>query len=228
VSVPYLVAFLAGAWRRFNGGFELTVAEAPDGLRVRSGLVERTAETIPTGRVQAVRLSQPLTWRPFGWCRLEVDVAGRQRKRRENSAQAGQMRAVLPVGSMSEARWLLSRIIPAAPQPDRPAPGRARVKAPLSYHWLSWGGDDRCLVTVGGRVRKVTHWVPLAKVQSIRVTEGPVQRRFDLASIHVDTAGRSMHAVLRDRSADEVTRVLPWLIDQARQVRLAARPVPPS
>ena len=81
-------------------------------------------------------------------------------------------------------------------------------------------------MTVGGRLRKVTHWVPLAKVQSIRVTEGPVQRRLDLASIHVDTAGRAMRAALRDRSVDEVSRTLPWLIEGARRARVSARPSP--
>ena len=175
--------------------------------------------------MQAVRLTQPLLWRPFGWCRLQVDVAGRQRKRRENSAQSGQMRAVLPVGSLSEAQWLLSRIIPAAPVADRPAPTRSRVKAPLSYHWLSWG-SRRALPGHGQwtAAARSTHWVPLAKVQSFRVTEGPLQRRLHLASIHVDTAGRAMRAALRDRSEVEVGPTLVWLVDAARRARTAARP----
>src|ERR1700730_8136981 len=79
-----LVGFL---WRRLNSGFNLTVAQAPDGLRVRSGLLDTTAETIPSGRVQAVRMIEPLLWRPLGWCRLEVDVAGRQRVEGENSQE---------------------------------------------------------------------------------------------------------------------------------------------
>lgn len=229
VGVPYLIGFATVGWRRFNGGFELTVAEAPDGLRLRSGLIERTAETIPAGRVQAVRLSQPLMWRPWGWCRLEVDVAGRQRKHRENSAEAGRLRAVLPVGSSAEASWLLSRILPAAPAADRPAPAPARWKSPLSFHWLSWGADDRVVVTVSGRVRRVTHWVPLAKVQSIRVVEGPLQRRLGLATVHLDTAGRALHAALRDRSTGEVRALLPGLVDAARRARHpSAPPAPPT
>ena len=43
---------------------------------MHSGLVALTAETIRPGRVQAVRMVEPMLWRPFGWCRLEVDVAG--------------------------------------------------------------------------------------------------------------------------------------------------------
>ena len=73
-----------------------TLAEAPDGLRLRSGLVALTSETIRPGRVQAVRMVEPFLWRRFGWCRLEVDVAGRQRRKGEGEAQRKQLRAVAP------------------------------------------------------------------------------------------------------------------------------------
>jgi putative membrane protein len=217
-----ILALATTTWRQFNGAYELTVAEAPDGLRLRGGLLETTAETIPFGRVQAVRLTEPFMWRPWHWCRLEVDVAGRQRGRRENRAQARQLRAVLPVGSRPDAYWLLSRILPDAPTPDRRPPERVRLKSPLSYHWLCWGRDERCVVTVSGRIRRVTHWVPLAKVQSLRAVEGPVQRRLGLATIHVDTAGRAIDAALRDRSRAEVQQVLPELVNLARAARRRA------
>src|SRR5207244_3822730 len=60
--VPAL-GLVVGVWRRFNGDYRLTVAVAPDGLRVRAGLVETTAETIPRGRVQAVEIVEPILWR---------------------------------------------------------------------------------------------------------------------------------------------------------------------
>ena len=44
-----LIGLGTGFLRRLNGEFELTVAEAPDGLRVRSGLLQTAAETIPRG-----------------------------------------------------------------------------------------------------------------------------------------------------------------------------------
>ena len=39
------------------------------------------AETIPHGRVQAVRWVEPLWWRPFGWVRLEFDIAAAAQRR---------------------------------------------------------------------------------------------------------------------------------------------------
>ena len=76
-------------WRRFNSEYGTVVAAAPDGLRLRSGLVQTAAETIRPGRVQAVRLVEPLVWRAFGWCRLEVDVAGAQQRRENRSEGSG-------------------------------------------------------------------------------------------------------------------------------------------
>ena len=45
-------------------------------LRLRHGLLEHRTQTVPPGRVQAVRLVQPLLWRGAGWWRVRVNVAG--------------------------------------------------------------------------------------------------------------------------------------------------------
>lgn len=218
----FVFALLAVAWQRFNSGYRLTVAEAPDGLRVRSGLIALSAETIRPGRVQAVRMTEPLLWRVFGWCRLEVDVAGRQRRKGEGKSESRPMRVVLPAGSRRSALDLLERILPGAPEGRLPPPRRARLKSPLLYHYLSWSRTDRCVVATSGRIRRVTVWVPLVKVQSLRRIEGPVQRRLRLATIHLDTAGRNVHATLRDRDTAEANEALADLIDLCRKARAAA------
>jgi putative membrane protein len=74
-------------------------------------------------------------------------------------------------------------------------------------------------VTTSGRLRKVTDVVPLAKVQSIRWSEGPVQRRFRLANVHLDTAGRSVYAVARDRDRLEASQMLTELPEACRMAR---------
>jgi putative membrane protein len=206
-------------WRRFNGDFELRVSEAPDGLRLRAGLLTTNAETIPPGRVQAVRMVEPLLWRPLGWCRVHVDVAGRHRQQGESDVESHQLRAVLPVGTREEAARLLEIIVPERPADRSPPPSRARLKTPLRYHNLSWGRNETCLVTTSGRVARVTDWVPNAKVQSLRWVQGPMQRLLRLSTVHVDTAGRNVHAAIRDRATDEANRILPELIALCRAAR---------
>jgi putative membrane protein len=218
-----IIVLLTALGRRFSGTFELTVSEAPDGLRLRAGLLTTSAETIPQGRVQAVRVVEPLLWRPFGWRRMHVAVAGHHRREGESQAEGRQLRTVLPVGTVEEARLLLGRIMPDAP-PDRVgAPSRARWKTPLRFHYLSWGRNDTCVVTTSGRVARVTDWVPLAKVQSLRWVQGPLQRGLRLATIHVDAAGRNVFAAIRDRDTGEADRILADLIALCRTARRSSR-----
>ena len=211
-------------WRRFNQQYRLTVAEGPDGIHLRGGLVALTAEVIRPGRVQAVRLVEPLLWRPLGWCRVEADIAGRQRRKGEGEAQRGPLRTLLPVGTRTLGLELVDRLVVDRPENLAPPPRRALVKSPIRYPALGWGRSETCVATTSGRLRRVTCWVPLEKVQSLRHVQGPVQRRLRLASVHVDTAGRTVHATLRDRDSAEAASALGELTDLARAARRRAPP----
>jgi putative membrane protein len=215
----WAVSMATFVWRRFNQQYRLTVTEGPDGLHLRGGLVALTAELIRPGRVQAVRLVEPALWRPLGWCRLEVDLAGRQRSKGEGEAERGQLRALVPVGTRTVGIELVDHLLPDRPRELSRPPRRVFWKSPFRYQALSWGRSETCVATTSGRLRRVTCWVPLEKVQSLRHVQGPVQRRLRLASVHVDTAGRAVHATLRDRDADEATRALADLTDLARAAR---------
>ena len=217
--LPLGLGIVLAVWRQFNGEYGTVVAAAADGLRLRSGLVQTTAETIRPGRVQAVRLVEPLAWRAFGWCRLEVDVAG-PRQRQTNRSESRRLRALVPVGSRADAEQMTGELLSARPAPSRRAPRGARWKAPLAYHFLAWGSDDHYVVAARGRVCRPTTWVPLEKVQSVRWVQGPVQRRLGLASVRLDVAGKRVTASIGDRDAaeaHEILRRLPGLAAAARK-----------
>jgi putative membrane protein len=220
-AAPVMIGNALALWRRFNRAYHATVAQAPEGLRVRAGLVETSAETIPGGRVQAVRLLEPWLWRPFGWCRLDVDLAGRAREPGHEEENGRELRAVLPVGSRDEAQQLLGLLVPGAPDARRRPPRRARWKSPLRYRRLSFGYDTRYVVATSGRLARIQAWVPLTKVQSLRLVQGPVQRRIRLATVRLDTAGKRFGAVLRDIDSDDSLRDLERLTDLARAARRA-------
>jgi putative membrane protein len=217
---PIALGAVLGTWRQFNGEYGTAVTTAADGLRLRSGLIQTSAETIRPGRVQGVRLAEPLAWRAFGWCRLEADIAGPS-QRREDRSEGQRLRVLVPVGSRAEAEEMLAELLGQREflRPSRRPPRRARWKAPLSFHFLAWGGDDRYVVASRGRLRRVTTWVPLEKVQSIRWVQGPVQRRFALASVRLDVAGRHVAADIQDRDAAEAADTFARLPDLARVAR---------
>ena len=218
-SVSTLLAFAGSVWTRFNGEYRMSLGTDPDGLQVRTGLVQTTAETIPWGRIQALRTVQPVFWRPLGWYRVEADVAGRNVSGRQNRAARQAGRALIPVGRAAEADWLTQLVMPGTPVQLAPPPHRVVWKSPLRYRRLSFAWNEQYAVTTSGRLRRVTDRVPLAKVQSLRWSAGPVQRRLRLASIHFHTAGRSVYSMARDRDQVEADQLLATLPDVCRQAR---------
>ncbi|HYB88409.1 MAG TPA: PH domain-containing protein [Streptosporangiaceae bacterium] len=213
------IAFVSLVWRRVSTEYGFTVAQSPDGIRIRRGLLGTVAETIPARRVQAVRMIEPLLWRPLGWCRLEVDVAGSP-GHDEADGSARMRKTLLPVGRRDEAGFLLGmavgRPVPGLTRPPR----RARWKTPLSYHFLAAGHDDGLAVSVVGRVRKVTTMVPLEKMQSVRFVQGPLQRRLALATVHVDAAGH-VRAEFRERPQAQARLLVDELAALSREARRA-------
>lgn len=61
--------------------------------------------------------------------------------------------------------------------------------------------------------------MPLAKVQSLRVEQGPIQRRLKVGGLSLDVAGRDTGAVLVDRDIDELPAVTEELITKCRLAR---------
>jgi putative membrane protein len=204
--------------QRLLNEYGFTVAESADGLRLRHGLLDTRAQTIPYGRVQTVRVREPLLWRRQGWVRVEVDVAGYAATRGEEQASTS---ALLPVAPRDFALALVDRVLGGALPPAlAPPPARARWRVPLSVRRLRLGLDDRHVVTTSGVLTTTTHVVPLAKVQSLRLEQGPWQRRLGLASVHADTAGRRLPgAVAEHRDAAEAQVLLHDLTGLARRAR---------
>jgi len=216
-----LIGFARATWRRVAAQYGFTVGLAPDGIRLQHGLLSTVSETVPVARVQAVRKVEPLVWRMLGWCSLEVDVAGSPGEE-QGTRSSRVTKALLPVGRSEMADRLFSDLLGLRQFPLQPPPRRAAWKSPLLYHFLSAGSDGRVVASASGRLRKVTTWVPLEKVQSVRWVQGPLQRAFHLATVHVDAAGRRARAEIRDRAVGEADFLFQQLVLDSRGARRAA------
>ena len=217
LALPLLFGAGSFAVRRILSEYGFTVAESVDGLRLRHGLLDTRSQTIPPGRVQAIRIREPLLWRPFGWVRVEIDVAGYSGGSEEQSATG----ALLPVAPRQLGLDLVARVLGARlPEAAAAAPPAARWRAPLQFPRLRVGMDDRHLVATSGVLTTTTDVAPLAKVQSLRVTQGPYERPLGLATLHVDTAGRRLPgAAVPHRSAAEAAQLLEQVATGARRAR---------
>jgi len=236
--VIYVFGLASRVVRRIASEWSFQVAQAPDGLRVRCGFASRVAETIPTGRIQAVRMLEPLWWRPLGWCRLELHLAGGVTKARRQPSAAVR-RALLPVGTRQQAELLLGLVMPGYDVSLERPPRAAMARSPFSYHFLAAGSSPHCARSVSGRVRRLTEWTPLPKVQSIRSVQGPFERALGLSSLHLDVAGRRTHVSWFHFGAARTAELLAQLPGEcaaarAREPRprraasLARAPAPPA
>ncbi|MGW1722243.1 PH domain-containing protein [Streptomyces sp. NPDC002306] len=214
-GVPLLGAAGASSMGRFVGEYDWTLGDSPDGLRIDHGLLDRSHETVPPGRVQTVRLVQPLLWRRRDWVRVELDVAGSS-----NSV-------LVPVAPRELAEVVVARVLPGVTVPAATALSRPPRRAGrcLPVWWRGHGlvVTDAVFATRRGLLRRNLALVPHAKVQSVRLTQGPWQRLWRVADVHVDTgANKSVTARLRD--ADEAAELLRGQAERSRTGRRDARP----
>ena len=113
--IPAAIGLVASYWSSFNKGYNFTAAISPDGIRLRYGLLDTQAQTVPPGRIQALKVSQPPLWRMFGWYRIQVNVAGYGLA---GSAGEGSARTtLLPVGYLGRRHWICSPWCSRIPEP---------------------------------------------------------------------------------------------------------------
>jgi putative membrane protein len=220
--VPAVLGVGGATFGTFSRYFDFTVATSPDGLRLRHGLLETRAQTVPPGRIQAIRLSQPLLWRRFGWARLDVNVAG-------YSGDSGQSKVstLLPVAPRPVAVGLLDLVLPGVQVDDiplEPAPRRARWLNPLQGRYLAVGANDAVFVVRSGWVNRRLIVAPHPRTQSVRLTQGPLQRAGRLGTVHLDVTPGPVSVRALDRDVNEGLAIVEAQAERARVARQSAGP----
>lgn len=197
--LPALLGVVSYTWTRFNRGANFRAAISPDGIRLRHGLTESRAQTVPPGRVQAVRVTQGLLWRRPDWWRVEVNVAGYG----SSGDQTQTENVLLPVGTRDEAMLALWLVLPDLGTEDpralvdaglvgrtadggwAVAPRRSRWLDPIGWRRHGVTVTDRALVLRSGVLVRQLVVVPHERTQSLGLEQGPLQRRLGLASFQL-------------------------------------------
>jgi putative membrane protein len=220
VIAPFLLGVLQVTTKRYINQWGCEVAHTTRGLRISRGLLSRTAQTIPLARIQGIAVAESLLWRPFRWSRVEIDVAGHSEPGDDH--KTADSSTLLPVADRPTADRVILEVLPRADLAGlrlRTAPRSAQWLRPIGWRFLGVGSTAELIATRSGWLMRRTSLVPHAKVQSIRITQGPVQRLLHLASVHVDSPPGPVDAEALHRSANEA-RVLAWKeIDDARRQR---------
>jgi putative membrane protein len=222
-TITAMAGVLLQPARRVLQDWDFRLARDPDGrLRVRYGLLDRRSQTVPLHRVQSITVTWPLLWRAQHWLHLRLDIAGLANPESREGRRSDRL---LPVGDLPTARALVWEVLPSVDLlalPTYAPPPRARWLHPIALRYLGAGLSPEVFITREGWLTRQMSLVPYARLQSVRVVQGPVQRMLGLATVHVDTAG-GRSAAARDRDLGDA-----WVLaDQlAVRARLARGPAP--
>ena len=197
-AIPIVIAAVAGVWSPFSRNYNFTVSTSPNGLRLRSGLLETRQQTVPPGRVQSILISQSLLWRPFGWYRVRVTVAG-------YGMTTDGKDVVLPVGTFDDVLRVLTVI---APDPGTAnareliqagltgtgsahgfvtTPRRMRVLDPLTWRRQGFAVTPTLALFRTGRLTRYLCLMSHERIQSAQVSQGPIERRLGVVNVHLHT-----------------------------------------
>ncbi|MFD6141395.1 PH domain-containing protein [Promicromonospora sp. NPDC060271] len=236
-SLPAVLGAGGYLFGRLTGEFDFRVAISPDGVRLRHGMLETRSQTIPPGRVQAVRLVQSVLWRGRDWWRVQVNVAGYGGESEEKNS------VLLPVGTREEALTVLSLVLPdlGVDEPRRildagldgdsrtessyvTAPRRTRILDPVAWRRNGFAVTGRALLLRRGRMVKILDVVPHERTQSLGLSQGPWQRRLGVASFQVHSTQGPVQPEVPHLDTADAAQLMAEQAMRARTARAAAGP----
>ena len=218
-------------WSRFNNAWNFQAAATPSGIRMRYGLTSDTSRTLPPGRVHGVGIAQPILWRGKDWWKVNVTVAGREDRSQDGQTReiGNLLLPVGSRDTALRALWLVVPDL-GVPDPDRllaqaltgrdddgvgdpQAPAgsvergfvrlsrRGRLFRPLTWRRAAIALTDTCVIIRHGRWRRRVAVFPYERIQSLRVRQGPLARRRNLASLRLDMVAQEVPASITNLDA---------------------------
>ncbi|AXL13682.1 hypothetical protein DXT68_03040 [Microbacterium foliorum] len=204
IAIPMIVAVVGITWAQISKSLRYSIAPTPDGVRITYGLLTTVTETLPPGRIFAVEVTQSLLWRPFGWWMIRINRMSGKSAAQQSSGSVQQFNVVLPVGKRADVERVLALILPEAPVADIPLVWEHGILGPVEgdpYRtmprrawWrrpLSWKRHGFALTEFGLLLRRGIVWrklaiFPLARLQGVSLSQGPVDRaqRVSGAQVH--------------------------------------------
>lgn len=200
--IPLVTALVTIIGNNVVKQWNFRLVRSGQALKVSRGMTSLVSQTLPTNRVQGISITQHLGWRPFGLHRVRIDVLGYGGDEDEGASDV-----LLPAGTWAEVETALEAVWPGfrldqvAMQPAAP---NARKLHPFIHRSLQWGFDQDVFVARNGGFVHATSVVHHARVQSVHLMQGPLQRRLGLADVKLDTTAGILSACVA-HELDETT-----------------------
>lgn len=204
------IGLIAGVTSLFN----FSVGRNERGIAISHGLFTTANYTVSSIRVQAICLVQPIAWRPFGWYQVAINVAGADQRSKKYGP-----RILIPVMHEDALPELFHELLPSW---NLEREGEWLASAAISRWRFPWQAGrlavsvtpDLFVVRSGVLTRRLSA-APHGRIQSIRITQGPWERRLGISRLHADSVpgpvrlnGRGLGStVAADTALEELNRM---------------------
>ena len=155
------------------------------GLRISRGLTSLASQSVPVDRIQALTVRQAPLWRPFGIYRATMVTLGVG----ISDGEVGD-KTLLPAGTLDDVQRAVDALWPGTRLEQLPWQGldaRARRLCWLGWRNQAYAITEELFAVRGGWLGRKIEMVPHARVQSIGVHQGPLDRWAGLATVAADT-----------------------------------------
>lgn len=214
-----LIAVAGWLWANIAGNWNFTVTRRGDSFRIKRGLTSTSAQSLRPERIQAISIRQDLFQRITGLYRMRVTVLGNAGSVEEDKIDTS---VLLPFGTWEDVLkhlhlvWPhvdLNQIVP------NPQPSRARWLTPLSFSQHTWGVGPDVVVAHHGLIEHTMSVVPHERMQSLSISQGPLQRKLRLASVALHTTDGPVGCTLYHLDQDVARRVFDDQLIRGREAR---------
>lgn len=236
---PTLIALLFNSLTKLPKRMNFVLAERGGRLVVSQGAASTAARAMRPERVHGVLIEQPLLWRPFGWYSVEFLSPGGAGDLADQNVGS----ELLPVARLEEIEPVLAEALPEfagrvhefAVRPDdgftRMAPA-AEWMSPFARKRVGFLVRDGVLSSRSGWLNRQLAFIPLRRIQSVQIEQGPVGRACGVARprLHLVSGGLSWLAAahlpkLETREAAETFNALRTrAVEAAHAARIVRRP----
>lgn len=201
-----VIASSASLVTGFTVFFNFSIAKNVRGLSISHGLISTSNYTISPIRLQAIEVSQPIAWRMFHWYRVSMNVAGIQTDQQNKGP-----RILIPVIREAELDTLFTTLIPewniklsrnwvgAAPS--------SRWRYPLQFRFIGTSITEETFASRTGWLTRRIRFAPHPRIQSVRITQGPIQRQLGVATLHCDSVPGPIRIGVPGISSHEIAQI---------------------
>ena len=218
IAVPWLLPLAGFIAARVIGNWNFTLARGARGLKITRGLTTLASQSLPRHRIQGIRITQGILWRLVGIYQVQVTVLG-YRIGEDDSASSN---VAVPAGTWADVRVALAAIWPgfefdSLVWQTQPEPAKWLTWATFRTH--GWSLGEQLVGTRRGLLVHKIDLVPYARMQSVALRQGPLQRRLGLSRVFVHLSPGAVDAeagYLEEASGE-------WLVERLAELGRSSR-----